>query len=166
MLLFFFSSRRRHKRCALGTGVQTCALPIWKTKTERTVIAGISSVSADVPDHAPPRSCITFCTASCCGPSVAWLRCRALPDLSAHCVTGSAPVTVALSLASYHAARPLRLVGKKALSVPVDARCQGRRAGEGGTPERRPSAILRVELRGGELQTLDRIRVADRKSVV
>src|SRR3546814_9044740 len=28
MLLFFFSSRRRHTRCALVTGVQTCALPI------------------------------------------------------------------------------------------------------------------------------------------
>src|SRR3546814_8303685 len=25
---FFFSSRRRHMRCALVTGVQTCALPI------------------------------------------------------------------------------------------------------------------------------------------
>src|SRR3546814_12518330 len=25
---FFFSSRRRHTRCALVTGVQTCALPI------------------------------------------------------------------------------------------------------------------------------------------
>src|SRR3546814_13464044 len=28
-LFFFFSSRRRHTRCALVTGVQTCALPIW-----------------------------------------------------------------------------------------------------------------------------------------
>src|SRR3546814_4969406 len=27
---FFFSSRRRHTRCALVTGVQTCALPIFK----------------------------------------------------------------------------------------------------------------------------------------
>src|SRR3546814_483871 len=27
-MLFFFSSRRRHTRCALVTGVQTCALPI------------------------------------------------------------------------------------------------------------------------------------------
>src|SRR3546814_3448569 len=26
--MFFFSSRRRHTRCALATGVQTCALPI------------------------------------------------------------------------------------------------------------------------------------------
>src|SRR3546814_18080630 len=28
-MAFFFSSRRRHTRCALVTGVQTCALPIW-----------------------------------------------------------------------------------------------------------------------------------------
>src|SRR3546814_15334979 len=28
MSFFFFSSRRRHTRCALVTGVQTCALPI------------------------------------------------------------------------------------------------------------------------------------------
>src|SRR3546814_5227195 len=27
--LFFFSSRRLHTRCALVTGVQTCALPIF-----------------------------------------------------------------------------------------------------------------------------------------
>src|SRR3546814_10884363 len=28
-MFFFFSSRRRHTRCALVTGVQTCALPIY-----------------------------------------------------------------------------------------------------------------------------------------
>src|SRR3546814_12155915 len=30
-MYFFFSSRRRHTRCALVTGVQTCALPITAT---------------------------------------------------------------------------------------------------------------------------------------
>src|SRR3546814_7277090 len=29
LVMFFFSSRRRHTRCALVTGVQTCALPIY-----------------------------------------------------------------------------------------------------------------------------------------
>src|SRR3546814_2512832 len=29
LFCFFFSSRRRHTRCALVTGVQTCALPIY-----------------------------------------------------------------------------------------------------------------------------------------
>src|SRR3546814_8207276 len=31
-VFFFFSSRRRHTRCALVTGVQTCALPILEQK--------------------------------------------------------------------------------------------------------------------------------------
>src|SRR3546814_1022285 len=31
LFMFFFSSRRRHTRCALVTGVQTCALPILST---------------------------------------------------------------------------------------------------------------------------------------
>src|SRR3546814_9457337 len=31
---FLFSSRRRHTRCALVTGVQTCALPIWRLTDE------------------------------------------------------------------------------------------------------------------------------------
>src|SRR3546814_16301434 len=30
---FFFSSRRRQTRCALVTGVQTCALPIWALRS-------------------------------------------------------------------------------------------------------------------------------------
>src|SRR3546814_13789534 len=32
-ILFFCSSRRRHTICALVTGVQTCALPIWPPNT-------------------------------------------------------------------------------------------------------------------------------------
>src|SRR3546814_12265748 len=34
MIYCFFSSRRRHTRCALVTGVQTCALPIWADNHE------------------------------------------------------------------------------------------------------------------------------------
>src|SRR3546814_8093430 len=40
MLLFFFSSRRRHTRCALVTGVQTGALPIY-------LFTGESSAESD-----------------------------------------------------------------------------------------------------------------------
>src|SRR3546814_10062070 len=32
---FFLSSRRRHTRCALVTGVQTCALPILKNQLDK-----------------------------------------------------------------------------------------------------------------------------------
>src|SRR3546814_5685634 len=34
-VFFFFSSRRRHTRCALVTGVQTCALPISGQENEK-----------------------------------------------------------------------------------------------------------------------------------
>src|SRR3546814_6769027 len=43
MFIFFFSSRRRHTRCALVTGVQTCALPIL---VERVGVGG--AVGADI----------------------------------------------------------------------------------------------------------------------
>src|SRR3546814_18131149 len=41
VLLFFFSSRRRHTRCALVTGVQTSALPI----SEKSRVGSILSPS-------------------------------------------------------------------------------------------------------------------------
>src|SRR3546814_3807026 len=44
VVLFFFSSRRRHTRCALVTGVQTWALPIWLSWDQ--AFAAISSVPA------------------------------------------------------------------------------------------------------------------------
>src|SRR3546814_1407500 len=48
--LFFFSSRRRHTRCALVTGVQTCALPIsvqgFRALFRRAASARTSSSSA------------------------------------------------------------------------------------------------------------------------
>src|SRR3546814_7028978 len=37
--VFFFSSRRRHTRCALVTGVQTCALPISGAEDADVVLA-------------------------------------------------------------------------------------------------------------------------------
>src|SRR3546814_6191743 len=42
-MCFFFSSRRRHTRCALVTGVQTCALPIWIIEP-RVLGAGYNSI--------------------------------------------------------------------------------------------------------------------------
>src|SRR3546814_1348045 len=50
MIVFFFSSRRRHTRCALVTGVQTCALPIFAERNLRRIgivePGGISRESA------------------------------------------------------------------------------------------------------------------------
>src|SRR3546814_10789499 len=50
MKVFFFSSRRRHTRCALVTGVQTCALPISFQATDQPLDhvgrKGVSRVGA------------------------------------------------------------------------------------------------------------------------
>src|SRR3546814_8745688 len=46
LLIFFFSSRRRHTRCALVTGVQTCALPISPPPPERQHIASVVALNA------------------------------------------------------------------------------------------------------------------------
>src|SRR3546814_3809461 len=40
LLFCFFSSRRRHTRCALVTGVQTCALPIYTISTATRQLRG------------------------------------------------------------------------------------------------------------------------------
>src|SRR3546814_6897072 len=39
-MIFFFSSRRRHTRCALVTGVQTCALPIYAIEAVQRLALG------------------------------------------------------------------------------------------------------------------------------
>src|SRR3546814_1905205 len=39
LMMYFFSSRRRHTNCALVTGVQTCALPIYRAVEPRQHLA-------------------------------------------------------------------------------------------------------------------------------
>src|SRR3546814_10977856 len=60
--LFFFSSRRRHTRCALVTGVQTCALPIlgFSALSGRARIASVKFASAgfdNIADEDQHRRC-------------------------------------------------------------------------------------------------------------
>src|SRR3546814_8942002 len=63
LFCFFFSSRRRHTRCALVTGVQTCALPISapaqaqrrrRSKSEDCSSADVVGVGSDPPAAALP----------------------------------------------------------------------------------------------------------------
>src|SRR3546814_10677967 len=54
LLFFFFSSKRRHTRCALVTGVQTCALPIYDVAR---LCGGIEPVRVKA-DHAESRICL------------------------------------------------------------------------------------------------------------
>src|SRR3546814_1603013 len=60
IFLFFFSSRRRHTRCALVTGVQTCALPICaRAKLDGRRSAGLAlaaSLLATATAHAQQSS--------------------------------------------------------------------------------------------------------------
>src|SRR3546814_6078177 len=46
--MFFFSSRRRHTRCALVTGVQTCALPISTGVTITHDMASVRRIADNV----------------------------------------------------------------------------------------------------------------------
>src|SRR3546814_5110477 len=52
LLVFFCSSRSRHTRCALVTGVQTCALPICYRRDGRVWVDG-SSTRRTVPEALP-----------------------------------------------------------------------------------------------------------------
>src|SRR3546814_8169362 len=45
-MIYFFSSRRRHTRCALVTGVQTCALPIYPGEAA-LICAALSRVAGE-----------------------------------------------------------------------------------------------------------------------
>src|SRR3546814_5715107 len=49
LCLFFVSSRRRHTRCALVTGVQTCALPIYRCRREQRLSPGGKMTIAENP---------------------------------------------------------------------------------------------------------------------
>src|SRR3546814_11809689 len=70
-LFFFFSSRRRHTRCALVTGVQTCALPIYTFGASRATVSLVFSaagflyfilgaVSGPLADRFGPRLVVGF----------------------------------------------------------------------------------------------------------
>src|SRR3546814_11681229 len=57
--MFLFSSRRRHTRCALVTGVQTCALPICLTEAshqagDQTIAERLAEQIVDI-DEVLPR---------------------------------------------------------------------------------------------------------------
>src|SRR3546814_7195023 len=60
--MFFFSSRRRHTRCALVTGVQTCALPICGAVHERKSWRAIVDTN-----HISSLHHITICTGTAQG---------------------------------------------------------------------------------------------------
>src|SRR3546814_17400988 len=56
-VFFFFSSRRRHTRCALVTGVQTCALPISMTDYERGITVSVGIIQGGTTVNVVPEHC-------------------------------------------------------------------------------------------------------------
>src|SRR3546814_1128838 len=109
-VIFFFSSRRRHTRCALVTGVQTCALPIfdpsisqaphcrWAAartgKRRRRPIA--DPASANLPEW--PRHIRSGCVRHLCllcEDGIARLPCA--PDRAPEALTKHAPAATAPS---------------------------------------------------------------------
>src|SRR3546814_18128107 len=60
MSCFFFSSRRRHTRCSLVTGVQTCALPIsthaWSCSATPTSCLPWKPATSSAPCAPPPAT--------------------------------------------------------------------------------------------------------------
>src|SRR3546814_8903096 len=70
-IFFFFSSRRRHTRCALVTGVQTCALPIflWQfmaTKQfDRDDFAAFLDLLPETQDRSEERRVGKECVSTC-----------------------------------------------------------------------------------------------------
>src|SRR3546814_11416480 len=78
--VFFFSSRRRHTRCALVTGVQTCALPILLAARHRRIpvlLAGFICCAAMAPLPVANPAIPAHCLAGHCSAEPGHAR---LPD--------------------------------------------------------------------------------------
>src|SRR3546814_9524621 len=109
--VFFFSSRRRHTRCALVTGVQTCALPIW-TATRRP-----TSAMASAPGKSGTTGPTAASTASWSATASRW-KPKDRPKASTSSRTWSAASTS-------RASSRRRLMAHSGSSGGVRRRCQG-----------------------------------------
>src|SRR3546814_5688286 len=78
---FFFSSRRRHTRCALVTGVQTCALPICADDAW-LALRGVRTLPVRMREHA--RHALRVCEFLAARPEVARIYHPAWPDDAGH----------------------------------------------------------------------------------
>src|SRR3546814_20386888 len=93
-IYFFFSSRRRHTRCALVTGVQTCALPISTLKVAGSKLNSNAHFSpmvciADLPELSlPARSSVD--------------QVRAVPQVRSSHLLPCGRFSASSALSSYH----------------------------------------------------------------
>src|SRR3546814_5471614 len=120
MCVFFFSSRRRHTRCALVTGVQTCALPICLLAEHERIGLIISDVL--MPDMT--------------GPEMAAMLRHSHPDIPVLFVTGFAgDIDDAAMFAGCEVLR--KPYTMSALSAAIDHALAERATGINGSPRRK-----------------------------
>src|SRR3546814_8420484 len=96
-LCFFFSSRRRHTRCALVTGVQTCALPIFMGAGIAIMhYVGMSALRANcLVGYSPPLVAASFAVAVAASGFALWLAFS--PTHRPHVMAGAACMGLAIS---------------------------------------------------------------------
>src|SRR3546814_2821046 len=99
MLWFFFSCRRRHTRCAVVTGVQTCALPI-----SLSMLTRIEPDSAALDGAFSTRTAVGLSTALTIGTGSEPGRTVAVPSpcSAGNALTGLAPRRATVSRSEEH----------------------------------------------------------------
>src|SRR3546814_8093008 len=107
--VFFFSSRRRHTRCALVTGVQTCALPIYTPRIE-VVRAGEPAGDPAGDEAAAASSLAAVVVLLCCSASLA--SHMANPEVGV-----DAFLLVSLAFSDFFLRSEERRVGKEGVST-------------------------------------------------
>src|SRR3546814_20383501 len=103
-IFFFFSSRRRHTRCALVTGVQTCALPIChsvirlRSHATNFVESDANAVTASPHTAALRIVSVAFATRALAFLSAgAWMKRRRLCSIPTYQTSGVASATTLFS---------------------------------------------------------------------
>src|SRR3546814_17968342 len=134
LFCFFCSSRRRHTRCALVTGVQTCALPIWtagRTRPRlrrRAPAQHLREPGADGTRHThlTPAPRMLAGKPACISRRMAWtaLRIDVDPELRCGCAVGNglanpSDVYVLGGSESTRVARPSHAFTSSAPSTPT-----------------------------------------------
>src|SRR3546814_13319068 len=112
MSLFFFSSRRRHTRCALVTGVQTCALPISRRYRLKAGSELVETVGASAPAKISQPDLTQ---------SLSWEQGLINFD--------SDPLARAVERMNRYSTRPIRVTDPKLGGVEIDGGSSGRGAG-------------------------------------
>src|SRR3546814_19774718 len=123
--MFVFSSRRRHTRCALVTGVQTCALPICLDRVEQNLrrlglmSARVSLRCADAADVPSWWDGIPFDAVLADVPCTASGIVRRHPDIARKSVVQGKSVSVRVDLGGRSAIKSKTTCNNISTSIPI-----------------------------------------------